>query len=266
MAGTASSDRQTAARAARTLAASWMPPAFAHAVASVIVMAALVAGTHSLPTSGVALAVTAIPTFLAPLFSSRELEPHRALLSSFLGWALAVLLLACLSWLVLGVHLALAPLGLASLLALGILMVVHQGASLIGAALQRMAVDAATAREISVWGVTAVLWLAGSTPIWLGPVAELGGRLRPMTPTFILACSPLAQLAAAAGHDLLRGEWFYAHSSLGSLQVEYPRVDTWLVAYALAAATLSLLLVPFRRGANPAAGAVSSISSLERYS
>jgi hypothetical protein len=117
-----------------------------------------------------------------------------------------------------------------------------------------------------VWVVTAVLWLSASTPLWLGPVADLGARVDPTTPTLILACSPLAHLAAAAGHDLLRGEWFYAHSTLGSLQVEYPRVEILLVGYALVAAALTLLLASVRRRPNGTAAGIPSISPLERYS
>ena len=47
----------------------------------------------------------------------------------------------------------------------------HSGRqSIMEAALQGMGVDASTARDRSAWIVTAVLWLAASTPLWLGPV------------------------------------------------------------------------------------------------
>ena len=143
--------------------------------------------------------MTAVPTLLAPLFWSGSRDPRRELLGSILSWAFVVLLLAGIAWLALGVRFALAPLGLASLVALGILVVAHQSTSVIEAALQGMGVHASTARDGSAWTVTAVLWLAASTPLWLGPVADLSARQEPMAPTVILACSPLAHLAAAAG-------------------------------------------------------------------
>ncbi len=229
-------------------------------------MSALVAAAHSMPASGNALLVTAVPTFLAPLFLPRSVESRRALLIGVLGWALAVLLLASLSWVALGVPPAPARLALASLVALGILVVAHQTASLLRAVLRAGAVADALASECSVWVVTALLWLSASTPLWLGPVADLGARVDPTAPTLILACSPLAHLAAAAGHDLLRGEWFYAHSTLGSLQVEYPRVETLLVGYALVAAALTLLLASVRRRPNGTAAGIPPITPLERYS
>ncbi len=152
-----------------------------------------------------------------------------------------------IAWLALGIRFALAPLGLASLVALGILVVAQRSASIIEAVLQGLGVNASTARDRSVWTVTALLWLAASTPLWLGPVADLSARQEPSAPTVILASSPLAHLAAAAGNDVLRGEWFYGHSSLGSLQADYPRIGTLLVTYLLLAAALSLLLASVRR-------------------
>lgn len=201
-----------------------------------------------MPPSGAVLVMTAVPTLLAPLFWSGGTGPHRELLGSILGWAFVVLLLAGIAWLALDVRIAFAPLGLASLVALGIIVVAHRSKSVMEAALEGMGVEASTARDRSAWIVTAVLWLAASTPLWLGPVADLSARQAPMAPTVILACSPLAHLATAAGNDVLRGEWFYGHSSLGSLQVDYPRIGTLLVTYLLLAAALSLLLAYVRRG------------------
>jgi hypothetical protein len=226
-------------------------------MASLLVAATLFAGAASLPRSGALLLVTAVPAFLAPLFSSADPDPRRRVLGGILSWALAALLLMSLSWLALGVELPLAKLAGASLVALGIVVVALLSMSVIEATLQGRGTQASTARDGAAWFVTAILWLAGSTPLWLGPVADLAARHEPLTPTVILACSPLAHLAAAAGHDVLRGEWFYGHSSLGSLQVDYPRVGTLLVSYLVLAAALSLLLAPLRRWSRRAARGVS---------
>ena len=253
MTPTASSEPPAVAQAARPVAAFWLLQVVALAIASVIVALTLLHGATSLPPSGAVLLMTAVPTLLAPLFWSGNRAPRRELLGSILSWAFVVLLLTGIAWFALGVRIALAPLGLASLVALGIVVVAHLSTSVIEAVLRGMGVQASTARDRSAWTVTVVLWLAASTPLWLGPFADLSARQEPMAPTVILASSPLAHLAAAAGHDVLRGEWFYGHSSLGSLQVDYPRTGTLLVTYLLLAAALSLLLAPMRRWSQSAA-------------
>lgn len=263
MTRTASSNPSAVAHAARPLAAPWLLQGVAFAIAAVIVTLTLLIRASSMPPSGAVLVMTAVPTLLAPLFWSGGIGAHRELLVSILGWAFAVLLLAGITWLALGVRFPLAPLGLASLVALGILVVAQRSKSIMEAALQGMGVDASTARDRSAWIVTAVLWLAASTPLWLGPIADLRARQEPMAPTVILACSPLAHLATAAGNDVLRGEWFYGHSSLGSLQVDYPRIGTLLVTYLLLAAALSLLLANVRRWSPSNASRVSPESSGE---
>lgn len=243
----ASSGPRAVAPVARPAVAFRLLQVAAFAVAAALVALTLLHGAASLPSSGAILLLTAVPTLLAPLFWSDAGEPRRELPGEILSWAFVVVLLAGIGWIVLGVRLALAPLGLASLVALGILVVAFLSKSMLEAVLQGMGAHAATARQASAWTVTATLWLAASTPLWLGPVADLSARHEPMVPTIILACSPLAHLAAAAGNDVLRGEWFYGHSSLGSLQVDYPRVGTVLVAYLLLAAALSLSLTAVRR-------------------
>lgn len=252
----ASSKPSAVAQAAWPAAAPWVLQAVAFAVAALIVTLALLLPATSMPPSGAVLMTTAVPTLLAPLFWSGGTDPQRDLRRSICSWAIVVLLLAGIAWLALGIQLALAPLGLAVLVALGILVVAHQSTWVLAAALHAMGIDASTALDRSSWIVTAVLWLTASTPLWLGPVADLSARQAPMAPTVILACSPLAHLAVAAGNDVLRGEWFYGHSSLGSLQVDYPRIGTLLVAYVLLAAALHLLLAYLRRCLPSTAGPV----------
>jgi len=266
MAGTQSGFQDAAAKAAQPVVTSCLAPVIAYCIASSLVMLTLVAAVRVQQASATMLLVIAVPVFLVPLFVPRAADTTRSLMVCVLGWLLATALLACLAWFVLGVPPAPERLWRAGLLALGILVVTHQAVTLLEAALRGMAVDGGTAHACSAWTVAALLWLAGSTPLWLGPVADLGAHVEPRIPTIVLACSPLAHLATAAGHDLLRGQWFYAHSSLGSLQVEYPGVGSLLAAYALAAAVLTLLLVSVRRWSHPAAAGAPSISPLEHYS
>jgi hypothetical protein len=257
MTGIASNERPAAAQVAEPVAMPWLAQVVTLAVASLLVAGVLQHEAASLVPSGAVLLLTAIPTLLAPLFLFGTLNRRRQLRGSVLGWALVVLLLAGIARLEFGVQLAWRPLALASLVGLGILMVSHRLATILAASLRGLGAGAAVAADGSAWMVASLLWLAASTPLWLGPVADLGARQEPGLPTLILACSPLAHLAAAAGHDVLRGEWFYGHSSLGSLQVDYPGVGVVLAAYVLLTVVLSLLLALSRRWSKRAAAATA---------
>jgi hypothetical protein len=214
--------------------------------------------------SGCALLVTAVPTLLAPLFWNRlDGGPlHLAgevLVPPAAAWGVAVL------WFGLkGAPLRLHPLLLTALLAIGMLTVVCQCARVIAGAACRAGAPPASAREWARWSVTAMLWLASAAPLWLGPVADLGARVNADVPSRILAASPLAHLATAAGYDLLRNQWFYAHSSLGALQVGYPAVRILLLSYAFAAATLTLLAVPFGGRSTDTSAGPQPMTSRER--
>lgn len=249
MTRTASNEPAAVATVARPLATSWLLQFSAFALASAFVSLTLRQQASSLAPSGAVVLLTAVPTFLAPLFRSGQRDLRKEIAGSMLSWACVVLLLASVGWSVLGVRFAFAPFAMASLVALGIVAVTHQSIALLEAALRHTGVTGTSAREGALWTIAVILWLAASTPLWLGPVADLSARQVPMVPTITLACSPLAHLAAAAGNDVLRGEWFYGHSSLGSLQVDYPRVGSLLIAYALLAAALGLLLAIVRRRA-----------------
>jgi len=78
-------------------------------------------------------------------------------------------------------------------------------------------------------------------------VADLAARGSPGVPSVILGSSPLVHLASAAGYDLLRSPWFYGHSSLGALQVDYPGTGVIVFASVAAALLLTLAAVPFER-------------------
>jgi hypothetical protein len=72
------------------------------------------------------------------------------------------------------------------------------------------------ARQFIVIGLVALFGL----PIWLGPIAEVAGNPMFLT-NLIVALSPLSALAVALDLDILRTNWFYQHSMLGSLRYEY---------------------------------------------
>jgi hypothetical protein len=93
--------------------------------------------------------------------------------------------------------------------------------------------SAGEAREIetSRWTVAALLALAAAAPLWAGPFAEGNLARWPQAVEATVAVSPLTHLAVAAGNDLLRNDWMYAHSSLGSLQFSYPGLPGIVTAY-----------------------------------
>lgn len=72
------------------------------------------------------------------------------------------------------------------------------------------------ARQFVVIGLASLFAL----PIWLGPIAEAAGNPVWLT-NLIVAASPLSALAVALDLDVLRTNWFYQHSALGSLRYEY---------------------------------------------
>ncbi|MGH0033638.1 MAG: hypothetical protein ACQGVK_01280 [Myxococcota bacterium] len=96
------------------------------------------------------------------------------------------------------------------------------------AGLARLSGDPFRAR---VW-VLSLLGLSASGPLWLGPLAERLGTW-PGVATAIVAMSPISYLAVLADTDYLRGEWFYAHSALGSLRFDYPGALTASAVYLL---------------------------------
>jgi hypothetical protein len=217
-----------------------LPAALALAVVSAIVAALLLPrGHHASPTE-LAFVAVAVPALLAPLFWPRERSSVRRLLVSALVPVAAFAVTCCVLWFLHGA-VALRGVVLAGSVAVLMLAALHQLAALIEPVVRRVGASESSAREWSLWSVTALLWLAAAAPAWLGPAAALGARTDPRWPSFVLGSSPLAHLASASGYDVLRGQWFYAHSSLGALQVDYPHVATLLIAYALALAALTLL-------------------------
>lgn len=192
------------------------------------------------------LLAVAVPALLSPLFGANaaglQLVPSRAL-----GWACSTALLAAASWLGAG-ELPLDRLLAPTLVALAIVLVAALAQVVLVRVLAAGGIAAATATEAACWLVTATLWLLAAAPLWLGPVADLAAKSGPAAAEAVVAASPLVHLAVAAGQDLLRTEWFYAHSSLGSLQFDYPPLAVIAMGYTLVTVVLALLALVLSRG------------------
>jgi hypothetical protein len=215
--------------------------AFALAAVSAVLAVVLSSRMDPLAGSAAALLSVAVPVLLAPLFWPREDLSLRRLVLAIVAQLAAFAAVALVLWFLRGVVPSPSKLAPALLLSVLVVAALHQLAALVAPLVQRAGASAASAREWAVWTVAALLWVTASAPLWLGPVADLGAVARPGLPSLVIAVSPLAQLAAAAGHDLLRDQWFYAHSSLGSLQAEYPPLAGVLLAYVIAGVAFTLL-------------------------
>ena len=220
---------------------SGLPSVFALAAVSCVVAIVLALRASPMSPAAATFLAAAVPAMLAPLFWLREGATRGRLLQSAVGPVLAMAITALGLRIAVGPSVEPGPLALAGLVMVAMLTAAHQAAALVEDTLRRLGAGDSPARDWSYWTVTAVLWLAAAAPLWLGPQADLFAGAWPRLPTFVLGSSPLAHLAAAAGYDILRGQWFYAHSSLGALQVDYPRLPLLLSAYLAAAVTLTLL-------------------------
>lgn len=218
---------------------SWLPHALPLALASMLIaQASGLLGTDATPASRL-LAVTALPALIAPLFVRASRAATGGLARPVSDWALATLLLAVVAWLATGgwpLPRTAAPVAVA----LGVVVVTMLAADVVAALVQRAGIEASAAHESARWLVTAVLWLLAAAPLWLGPLADLTSRHGPAFAEATVAMSPLVHVALAAGQDLLRTEWFYAHSSLGSLQFDYPSLTTIAAGYVVVMAALAL--------------------------
>lgn len=206
--------------------------------AAIVVALALGIGQpDTAPATRLSLAIgTAV--LLAPLFCDDATSTSQALTDGVVAWALVVLLtgIAVAS---LGAAIPLARLGPLLLVALGILVVTRLATRVSARLLGAVGLAAPASREWARWLVVAALWLLAAAPLWLGPLAALDAGAGPGRASMIVAASPLVHLAIAAGQDLLRTQWWYAHTSFGSLQFDYPSLAAVVPAYAVAALALA---------------------------
>lgn len=243
-------DQEPAAPAARGHAvAGLLGDAVALAIAAGLAILAI--GIADSTASGATrlLAVVTLPALLAPLFGGAEANRLAALPSHVLAWALGTFLLATAVWLAAGgwpPSRSIVPL----LFAFGLVITARLALIVAAEVLRTLGAARDIADEWARWLVVATLWLLTAAPLWLGPLADLQARDGTAAAEAIVAASPLVHLGLAAGQDVLRTQWFYANSSLGSLQFDYPSLTSVALGYACAAAVLALLAVGFaRRGA-----------------
>lgn len=95
--------------------------------------------------------------------------------------------------------------------------------------------------------LSCALAAAGALPLWAGPLAELATPRWPAALDSVVGASPLVQLAVAAGNDLVRNDWFYAHSTLSGLNFDYPQPGLAALAYAIVGGLLLTLLARVSR-------------------
>jgi hypothetical protein len=245
-----SSDQEPAAPAARShTVADLLCNALALAIAAGL--ATLAIGIADGTASGATrlLAVVVLPALLSPLLGRPGTARLTTLPAHVLAWGLGTFLLAAAVWLSAGgwpLSHSIVPL----LFALGLVITARLAAIVAAAALRTSSMAGAAVDEWARWLVAATLWLLAAAPLWLGPLADLQAREGTAAAEAIVAASPLVHLGLAAGQDVLRTQWFYANSSLGSLQFDYPSLTSVALGYACAAAVLALLAVGFaRRGA-----------------
>ncbi len=204
-------------------------PAFA-----LLALAATALAVIGLPRDGLnpaesMTAAAAVVIWLAPLFA-----PSGGRVGALLAWAGGAALLA----IALGAGLAAPRLPSATRIAAlalisGALVFVVQG--IVGQAARHVGLERARL------GAVAVLALLGAAPVWLGPTA-LDAHGDGLVANGLLAASPLVHLAVAAGADLLRSSWFYAHTSLGSMRFDYPPPVVLAVAYGGAVLGMAALI------------------------
>jgi hypothetical protein len=222
-------------------------------LAGTAIVAALtlgIAAPGTPPATRLLLAVAA-PVLLVPLFFVEIARTSRALAAAIAGWIVATLLPGVVAVLC-GARPATAQLAPLLMVALGIVVVTRLTVSIVSRLLQAAGLDEPAAREWARWLSAAMLWLLATAPLWLGPLAALGAEAGPQRSGAIVAASPLVHLGVAAGQDLLRTQWWYAHTSFGSLQFDYPSLVA--IARAYAATALALAVVNFvlsRRDAAP---------------
>ncbi len=218
--------------------------------AIVVALALGIAAPDTSPATRLLLAVAA-PVLLVPLFFVEVAHTSAALAAGIVGWIVATLLLGVVAVLC-GARPATAQLAPLLMVALGIVVVTRLAASAVSRMLQAAGLDEPVACEWARWLSAALLWMLATAPLWLGPLAALGAAAGPERASAIVAASPLVHLGVAAGQDLLRTQWWYARTSFGSLQFDYPSLV--VIARAYAATALALAAVNFvlsRRDAAP---------------
>lgn len=210
-------------------------------VATVLVLAAVVARADDVQPSALRVLVTAVVGVLSVL-----LWPGVAALPArtawrVVAWSAAAALWAALALRVTGQAMQPYPKILSScLMLLLIVLVANALAAALEIRLRRGSADAHGAREAAGRTVAMALVLLGSLPLWAGPLAELLSGRHEWAIDAAIGASPLTHLAVASGNDLLRNQWLYQHANLSGLQFSYPGLLEVGAFYASACLLLAL--------------------------
>jgi hypothetical protein len=229
-----------AAESSRAAAAALSPDVLVLAGATAVAALALGLAGPDTPAATRLLLAIATPVLLMPLFCNEGPGTSQAVIASLARWVFATLLLGIVAANY-GARPTLAQLLPLLLVGLGIVVVIRLAVNVSMRLLQAAGLCAPAAHEWASWLVAAVLWLHAAAPLWLGPLAALGIEAGPARSNAIVAASPLVHLGVAAGQDLLRTQWWYAHTSFGSLQFDYPSLAAIALAYAAMALALGAL-------------------------
>lgn len=217
-------------------------------LAAALVFVAFGGRSGELQPSAARLAATAIVALLAPLFwPGLAATPLRSALRVCAWSCGAAALAAALLLLVDGRPQVPARVAAACAMLLPIALLSHAALAALETHWRRAGVPAAAARERAGGAVAAVLALAGSLPLWAGPLAESLEARHEGAIDAALAASPLTHLALASANDLLRNQWWYERSNLALLHFSYPELPTVAWTYAAACIVAATAWLAARR-------------------
>lgn len=189
------------------------------------------------------VAVTAVIGMLAPLFWPGCAATLSRTALRVVAWSAAAAAAAAIAIALLA-RVAQPWLRVASACAMlmAILVLTHAAAAAIERRCNASIDDAGSARELAGRTMAGALAALGTSPFWLGPLAEsLSGR-HPGIIDIVVGLSPVTHLAVAGGNDLLHNPWLYEHSNLAVLAVSYPGLATLAWGYGAALAMLAIVV------------------------
>jgi hypothetical protein len=232
-------------------------------LAVVLAVAAFGGTAMKLQPSEQRLVVTAVTGVVTPLFWAGAGPTLATAALRVAAWSAAA---SCLAAAVLqaigGGRQPVAEIATACAMLMLVVLLTLAAAAALDLRLRRKSGDAAVASETAGRTAALLLALVGGVPLWLGPVAEILARTRPWIVDAVVAISPLAHLAIAAGNDLLRDPWFYDHSNLARLAVSYPSLNLVLAVYVSILSALATALLAERYRRRRAVGADASRSGM----
>ncbi len=216
-------------------------------VAALSILAAFGATSTHGQASSLRVEVTAVVGVLAPLFWPGRATTSARTALRVVAWSAAAAAAAAIA-IVLLAHPAQAwpRIVWACAMLMSILVLAHAAAAWLEQRWRARSDDADSARELAGRTMAVALFLFGTLPFWLGPVAELLSARYPRVIDLVVGLSPVTHLAVASGNDVLRNSWLYGHSNLASLPVSYPEHAALAWGYGSACAALALVALASR--------------------